>query len=106
VAYNMGQGLMAGPSQGMGAAFGKAVEGTPWAAGPSDVVTGAIAGGTFSAVTGAGQALQTINGVHSLASTALTAGEAASIVGIAKFGVDFLTYAGGVAACSSGSVHH
>ncbi len=32
------------PGSGSGI-FGKAIEGTPWAAGPSDVVTGAIAGG-------------------------------------------------------------
>jgi hypothetical protein len=32
VFYNMGQGVVAGPTQGFGAAFGGSIEGTPWAA--------------------------------------------------------------------------
>jgi hypothetical protein len=65
VFYNMGQGVVAGPTQGFGAAFGKSVEGTPWASGASDVTTAAVAGGAFSLVTGVGQSVQTINGAAS-----------------------------------------
>ena len=37
-------GLTAGPTQGFGPLFGKALDGTPWSASPIDVFWGAVAG--------------------------------------------------------------
>jgi hypothetical protein len=48
VFYNMGQGVVAGPTQGFGAAFGSSIEGTPWASGPADVATASITGGALT----------------------------------------------------------
>jgi hypothetical protein len=75
VFYNMGQGVIAGPTQGFGAAFGSAIEGTPFAADLVDVGT-----------------------------TALVGAEYASGIGEVKLGYDFLTYAGGVAGCAAGII--
>jgi hypothetical protein len=75
VFYNMGQGVVAGPTQGFGAAFGSAIEGTPFAADLVDVGT-----------------------------TALVGAEYASGIGEAKLAYDFLTYAGGVAGCAAGII--
>ncbi|MBW4028715.1 MAG: hypothetical protein HIU93_15170 [Acidobacteria bacterium] len=94
VFYNMGQSLMAGPLQGIPGGNG------PWGASASDLATGAIAGGAFSAVTGAGQTLQGLNGTASLASTGLDAAEFASGVGLVKFGYDGLSYLAGLAHCA------
>jgi hypothetical protein len=105
VFYNMGQGVVAGPTQGFGAAFGGSIEGTPWASGASDVTTAAIAGGAFSAATGAGQTIQTLNGAASLASTGLEAAEFASGVGLVKFGYDALSYGAGLLGCKTGVIH-
>ena len=105
VFYNMGQGVVAGPTQRFGAAFGSSIEGTPWASGASDVTTAAIAGGAFSAVTGAGQTIQTLNGAASLASTGLEAAEFATGVGEAKFAYDALTYLGAAAGCALNIIH-
>jgi RHS repeat-associated protein len=104
VFYNMAQGLAAGPTQGFGAALGNRIEGTPWASGPSDVATAAIARVAFPLMTGAGQTLQTLNGVAELGSIGMTAGEFATGVGAVKLGYDFLTYAGGLAGCGTGLI--
>ena len=93
VFYNMGQSLMAGPLQGIPGGQG------PWGASVSDLTTGAIAGGAFSAVTGAGQTLQGLNGAASLASTGIDAAEFASGVGILKFAYDLASYSAGLAHC-------
>ncbi|QNI35461.1 RHS repeat-associated core domain-containing protein [Edaphobacter albus] len=93
VFYNMGQSLMAGPLQGIPGGSGV------WGASASDLTTGAIAGGAFSAVTGAGQTLQGLNGAASLASTGIDAAEFASGVGIAKFIYDAASYGVGLVHC-------
>jgi hypothetical protein len=76
VFYNMGQGVIAGPTQGFGAAFGSAIEGTPWAADLVDVGT-----------------------------TALVGGEYASGIGEVKLGYDALTYLGATAGCALNIIH-
>lgn len=93
VFYNMGQSLMAGPLQGIPGGSG------PWGASVSDLATGGIVGGAFSAVTGAGQTLQGLNGAASLASTGIDAAEVASGVGILKFAYDLASYSAGLAHC-------
>lgn len=98
VFYNMGQSLMAGPLQGIPGGQG------PWGASVSDLATGAIAGGAFSAVTGAGQTLQGLNGAASLASTGIDAAEFASGVGLVKFGYDALSYGAGLLGCKTGAI--
>ena len=98
VFYNMGQSLMAGPLQGIPGGRG------PWGASVSDLATGAIAGGAFSAVTGAGQTLQGLNGAASLASTGIDAAEFASGVGLVKFGYDALSYGAGLLGCKTGAI--
>ena len=65
--YNMGQGLMAGPTQGFGAAFGKAIEGTLFASGPVDVV---MAGALGEYATGVGEAKLVYDGVSYFGATA------------------------------------
>jgi hypothetical protein len=101
----MGQGVVAGPTQGFGAAFGKSIRNTPWSSGPADVATGAIVGTVFKIVTGSGQTIQTLNGAASLASTGMEAAEFASGVGEVKFAYDFLTWAGSLASCAAGIIH-
>jgi hypothetical protein len=99
VFYNMGQSLMAGPRQGIPGGSG------PWGASASDVATGAIAGGAFSAVTGAGQSIQTLNGAASLASVGIDAAEEfATGVGLVKFGYDALSYGTGLLGCKTGVI--
>ena len=44
VFYHMALGATAGPTQGFGPLFGKALDGTPWSASPIDVFWGAVAG--------------------------------------------------------------
>ncbi len=94
VFYNMGESLMAGPLQGIPGGRG------PWGASASDLATGAIAGGAFTALTGTGQTLQGLNGAASFASTGIDAAEFATGVGEAKFAYDFLSYGAGLLACS------
>lgn len=65
-----------GPTQGFGAAFGKAIEGTPWAADLVDVGT-----------------------------TALVGAENASGIGEAKLIYDGVTYMGAVGGCLAGVIH-
>jgi hypothetical protein len=77
VFYNMGQGVVAGPTQGFGAAFGGAIEGTPWAA---DLVSVGM------------KALPVV-------------GEYATGIGEAKLAYDTLTYFGATAGCALGIVH-
>ena len=60
VFYNMGQGVVAGPTQGFGAAFGKAIEGTPFASGPVDAV---MAGALGEYASGVGEAKLIYDGV-------------------------------------------
>lgn len=94
VFYNMGQSLMAGPLQGIPGGSG------PWGASASDLTSGAIVGGVFSAVTGADQTLQGLNGAASLASTGIDAAEFFSGVGFVRFGYDGLSYLAGLAHCA------
>ena len=75
VFYNMGQGVVAGPTQGFGAAFGKAIEGTPFASGPVDAVMAGVLG------------------------------EYATGVGEAKLIYDGVTYVGAVGGCLAGVIH-
>lgn len=75
VFYNMGQSEMAGPTQGFGAVFGKALEGTPFASGPVDAAMGAVFG------------------------------EYATGVGEAKLIYDGVTYVGAVGGCLAGVIH-
>lgn len=77
VFYNMGQGVIAGPTQGFGSAFGSAIEGTPWAA---DIVSVGLKG------------------------IALV-GEYTSGIGKAKLIYDGVTYFGATAGCALGIVH-
>jgi hypothetical protein len=104
VFYNMAQGVAAGPTQGFGAAFGKSIEGTPFASGPVDVATAALVTKGFSIATGAGQTIQTLNGVARLGSLGLDVGEVATGVGAVKLAYDFLSYAGGLAGCGTGLI--
>ncbi len=100
VFYNMGQGIVAGPTQGFGAAFGNSIKGTPWASGPADLATEAITGGAFNAVTGAGETVQTINGAASLASVGADAVEDfATGIGILKLIYDAGSYGVGLVHC-------
>ena len=103
VFYNMGQGIAAGPSQGFGAAF-PSLEHTPWTSGPADVTTTAIVAKGFSLATGAGESIQTLNGVTQLGSFGLEAAEFATGVGEAKLAYDFVTYAGALAGCGTGLI--
>jgi RHS repeat-associated protein len=105
VFYNMAQGVAAGPTQGFGAAFGKSIEGTPLASGPVDVATAAFVTKGFSIATGAGQTIQTLNGVARLGSLGLDVGEVASGVGLIKFGYDALSYGAGLLGCKTGVIH-
>jgi hypothetical protein len=105
VFYNMAQGVAAGPTQGFGAAFGKSIEGTPLASGPVDVATAALVTKGFSIATGAGQTIQTLNGVARLGSLGLDVGEVASGVGLIKFGYDALSYGAGLLGCKTGVIH-
>jgi hypothetical protein len=75
VFYNMAQGVVAGPTQGFGSAFGKAIEGTPWSSGPMDAAMGA------------------------------TLGEYASGIGELKLAYDAGSYAMGLFQCATGIIH-
>ncbi len=81
VFYNMGQSVIAGPTQGFGAAFGgsigKAIESSPWGA---DIVSVGL------------KALPVV-------------GEYASGIGEAKLIYDGVTYFGATAGCALGIVH-
>ncbi len=99
VFYNMGQGVLAGPLQGVPGVRG------PWGASVSDLVTGAIAGAYYNGVTGAGETLTTLTGEVGLSSATMTAAEFATGVGIAKFVYDSLTYVGGGVGCALGVIH-
>jgi hypothetical protein len=104
LAYNMGQGLAAGPTQGFGAAFGRSIEGTPWASGPVDVATGAIVTKFMSVATGS-RTLQTLNGAVKLGSVRGEGAEYATGFGEFKLAYDFATYAGSLAGCAAGIIH-
>ena len=71
---NMAQGVVAGPTQGFGSMFGKAIEGTPIASGPMD------------------------------AAMAATLGEYASGVGELKLAYDAGSYAKGLFQCATGII--
>ena len=98
----MGQGVVAGPTQGFGAAFGKSIEGTPLASGPVDVATTALVTKGFSIATGAGRSIQTLNGVARLGWLGLDVGEVATGVGAIKLGYDTASYATGLFGCGAG----
>lgn len=103
VYYHMGQGVVAGPTLGFGAAFGQRLEGTPWASGPADIATGVIANGAQRAITGYGQTIQTLNGEAELGT--VLGGEAAewgSGVGEARLAYDAATWLGSLAGCGTG----
>jgi hypothetical protein len=74
VFYNMAQGVVAGPTQGFGSVFGKAIESTPWASGPMD------------------------------AAMAVTFGEYASGVGELKLAYDAGSYSMGLFQCATGII--
>jgi RHS repeat-associated protein len=67
--------------------------------GISGIVNNTVAGGFWSAATGAGQTIQTLNGAASLASTGIDAAEFASGVGEAKLAYDGLSYVAGLFHC-------
>lgn len=77
VFYNMGESIVAGPTQGFGAAFGSTIEGTPWGA---DIVSVGL------------KALPVV-------------GEYATGIGEAKLAYDTLTYFGATAGCALGIIH-
>ncbi len=99
VFYNMAQGVAAGRTQGFGAAFGKSIEGTPLASGPVDLATAALVTKGFSIATGAGQTIQTLNGVARLGSLGLDVGEVAMGVGTLKLIYDAASYGVGLVHC-------
>lgn len=103
--YNMSQGVAAGPALGFGVAFGKRLEETPWTSGPAEVTTRAVLERGFSVATGAGEAVQTLNGVEELGSIGLYAAEFASGVGEAKLIYDGVTFVGAVGGCLFGVIH-
>lgn len=96
VFYNMGQGLMAGPRQGIPGGSG------PWSQSPSGLATTAIAAGVHSVISAGGE-LTTLAGTAS--TVGLTGAEYATGVGWIKLGVDAATYTGGVLGCAAGVVH-
>jgi hypothetical protein len=99
VFYNMGQALAAGPSQGFGAALGKSIEGTPWAAGPADVAANAVSRFAY------GMATSDYTATGSLATAMASEGaEFASGVGEVKLAYDALTYFGSMAGCALGVI--
>ena len=98
VFYNFGQAVAAGLRQGIPGGSGV------WGASASGVATQAIAAGAYNLVTGAGQTMQTLNGVASLSSMSITGAEFASGVGIFKFGYDALSYGAGLLGCKVGVI--
>ena len=104
VFYNMAQGVVAGPTQGFGSAFGNSIEGTPWASGPADVATTAIVANTQNIVTGAGETIQTLNGAVQLGGVLGEAAEWASGFGLVKLGYDALSYGTGLVGCKLGVI--
>ena len=109
VFYNMGQSVVAGPTQGFGSAaniVGRNLEGTPWGSGPADIATGAIAAGGFSAVTGAGATVQTINGATSIGTATFEqAASFATGVGEVKLAYDLGSWLASVGECATGMIH-
>jgi hypothetical protein len=104
VFYNMAQGVATGPTQGFGAAFGKSIEGTPWASGPVDVASTALAAGGMKVVTGAGRTIQTINGAVKLGTVLGEGVEYGSGIGEAKLAYDAATYFGAWVGCATGVI--
>ena len=95
----MGQGLVAGPTQGFGPLLGDSIESTPWSAGPADVATKAILSETNAATEASGE-IVTLTGVTSTA--AFTAAEYASGVGEVKLAYDAISYTGALVGCKLG----
>jgi RHS repeat-associated protein len=90
VFYNMGQGVVAGPTQGFGALFGKAVSGTPAEYALPDIAV-SVGHGIMTAEYGG------------LATDVLGEGlEFASGVGEVKLGIDAAVYGIGLAKCAAG----
>jgi len=101
VFYHMGQGVAAGPSLGLAPAFGKSLEGTPWASGPADVATGAILSGAQRLITGAGETVQTLTDNPAVFGSILgDTAEWASGLGVAKFIYDGATFGVGLVGCA------
>jgi hypothetical protein len=90
--YNMGQGVVAGPTQGFGSVFGNRIKGTPWGSGPADVATVAILNNAQNIVTGSGQTIQTLNDAVELGTVLGEAGEWASGIGEAKLAYDYSVF--------------
>ena len=104
IAYNIGQGLAAGPTQGFGAALGTRIEGTPWASGPVDVATSAIVTKFMAVATGT-TTLQTLNDTVEIGSVLGEGAEYATGFGEVKLAYDFATYAASLAGCATGIIH-
>lgn len=110
VFYNMGEGAVAGPTLGFGSARGIVTgtaleEGTPWTSGPADVATGALVGGAYNGVTGAGDSLQTVFGSASLSSATMDAASFATGVGELKLAYDAGNWLAALGECATGFVH-
>jgi len=97
--YNMGQGLAAGPA--LGIPVPDSLKETPFGRSPSGIATEVIAASGYNAVTGAGETIQTLNGVARLSSATLTGAEFASGAVLVKFGYDAFSYVAGVAVCAA-----
>src|SRR5579872_7476555 len=91
------------PSLGLPVA--DALKGTAWAGSAVEQASKGTVSATFSALTGVGQSLQTLKGIHSLASTTLKAGAVATKALNVKFAIDAAVYLGGVGGRAAGLVH-
>lgn len=105
VFYNRGSGVMAGPSQGLAPLLGKAVEGTPWASGPTDALTAGAIATAQRLVTGAGETMQTLNESIEMGTVLGDAAEWASGIGVAKVVYDGITYGVGLLGCGEGVIN-
>jgi len=106
VFYNMGQSVVAGPTQGFGMVaekiangFGSTLEDTPWSSSAADIATNTILKGV-NGVINSGSEVTTLFGEASTAG--FSAAEYVSGFGEAKFAYDFFTYAGSFAGCEVG----
>lgn len=107
VFYNMGQSVVAGPSQGftpivsrIARAAGSSIEGTIWQDGSAgDLATDTILKGVNSVIN-SGSEVTTLFGEASTAG--FDAAEYATGFGEAKFAYDFATWAGSLAGCAAG----
>ena len=98
VLTQLGRADLRGLTQGIPARL-VGLSNSPARYGLSGFVRSSAVGALFNAATGANQTLVTLSGEVALGTTGLTAAEFASGVGEAKFALDFLTFAYGVATC-------